>query len=217
MYLYPVSKQFDSWIVSQTTVQKYNNIMRRGIYLAFLFSTSMVCAAQAQPAQTNYEARDLHISFLSHTPLKEIKAYSTQGTSTFNTGKQEIAFSVDISSFVFFRLLMQEHFNRKYMESNRFPRATFKGRFIGDIDWSRQGKQAVRVQGTLDIHGKKNKREIDGFLTIQGEEIMLESTFEVNTDDHGIVIPPSVSDRISRTIEVKVRGEYAPYDQFVKK
>src|SRR5690606_8549275 len=122
MYLYPVSKQFDSWIVSQTTVQKYNNIMRRGIYLAFLFSTSMVCGAQAQPAQTNYEARNLHIGFLSHTPLKEIKAYSTQGTSTFNTDKQEIAFSVDISSFVFFRLLRSEEHTSELQSREKLVR-----------------------------------------------------------------------------------------------
>lgn len=195
--------------------------MRQRGFLTFLFSTSIVCALWAAlpaPAQAQlYEARDLNISFYSHTPLKDITAYSTNGTSSFHAEKQEITFNVEIASFVFFRLLMQEHFNRKFMESNRYPRATFKGNLVDDIDLSVQGTRPVTVQGTLEIHGKKTKREIEGYLTVKADRIVLESTFIVNAAEHRIHIPTSLSDRIAQDIEVKVRGEYAPYDHLVKK
>ena len=186
--------------------------MLRYVCLAFLFSTSVV--AQAQDVFT---ANDLNISFYSRTPIKDFKAYSTAGTSILNPVRQEITFSVDISSFVFYRLLMQEHFNKKYMESDRFPRASFKGRFTEKIDLSKKGKYAVTVQGILDIHGKKSKREIDGTITVGQETILLESDFIVNTSEHGIRIPSSLTDQISTDIRIQVRGEYAPYDQLVKK
>ncbi|QEC53498.1 YceI-like domain-containing protein [Anseongella ginsenosidimutans] len=186
--------------------------MLRYACLVFLFSTSV-----AARAQSIFTAHDLNITFYSDTPKKNFEAYSTGGTSMLNIAKQEITFSVDISSFIFYRLLMQEHFNKNYMESDRFPKATFKGRFTENIDLSRKGKQAVKVQGILEIHGKKSKREIEGFLTVRDQDILLESSFMVSTTDHGIRIPEALSDQISPDIRIQVRGEYAPYDQLVKK
>lgn len=186
--------------------------MLRYVCLVLLFSTSLI-----SQAQTTFIAHDLNISFYSNTPLKNFKAYSTTGTSTISGSKQEIQFSVDISSFVFYRLLMQEHFNMNYMESNRYPKAAFKGRFTGPVDFSKEGTQPVTVAGTLEIHGKKSKREIKGVLTIKDKVIYLESDFLVNCAEQGIVIPKSLSGQIAPNIQVQVRGEYAPSEQLVKK
>lgn len=186
--------------------------MRRYLCLALLFSTWLT--AQAQDAYTSHH---LDITFYSSTPLKDFKAYSTTGTSLINTAKQEVTFSVDIGSFVFYRLLMQEHFNRKYMESDRYPRASFRGHFTEPVDLSIKGKHAVKVQGMLEIRGKKQMREVDGFLTVSEGRIFLEAEFMVNSADHGIIIPESLKDQIAPDIRVQVRGEYAPSDQFAKK
>lgn len=181
--------------------------MPRYLCLAFLFSTSLAAAAQDV-----YKAQDLNITFYSRTPLKEFEAYSTAGTATYDPARNEITFSVDISSFVFHRLLMQEHFNNKYMESGRFPRATFKGRLLEKADLSSDKEQAVTAQGVLNIHGKKNNREIAGTITPDPERntILIASAFEVKPADHGINIPASLSDRIASSIQIKLRGEFAP-------
>lgn len=185
--------------------------MQRYSCLLILLLTSL--ATQAQSA---YTARDLHISFYSKTPLKEFEAYSTTGSSSIRPTRQEVQFSVNISSFVFYRLLMQEHFNRNYMESHRYSRASFKGNFTKPVDFSREGRQKVSVEGVLEIHGKKSRRTIDGVLDIREGSILLSSEFLVNCREHGIVIPESLSGQIAPDIRVKVRGEYAP-DHLVKK
>ncbi|HYH56634.1 MAG TPA: YceI family protein [Anseongella sp.] len=184
----------------------------RYLCLALLFSTSLV-----SQAQTSFTASDLNISFYSSTPLKNFKAYSTSGTSTISSGKQEVEFSVDISSFVFYRLLMQEHFNTNYMESNRYPKATFRGHFVQPVDFSKDGQLPVAVQGTLEVHGKKSKREIGGLLTIKDGTVYLKSDFIVSCAEHGIVIPESLQGQIAPDIQVQVRGEYTPAGHLVKK
>ncbi|HEY9560783.1 MAG TPA: YceI family protein, partial [Anseongella sp.] len=197
---------------NQNTVQKYNNIMRRYICLSLLFSTWLNVQAQEV-----YNAHQLDISFYSSTPVKSFKAWSTSGTSSINPGKQEISFSVDIPSFTFYRLLMQEHFNKKYMKSNRYPRATFKGHLKEPIDLSAEGIHQVTAQGTLTIHGKKQEREISGSITVKDDIVHLKSDFIVLTSDHDILIPLSLQDQISSEIRVQVRGEYAPSDKLVRK
>lgn len=191
--------------------QKYNNNMQRYSCLLILLLTSL--AAQAQSA---YTARELQISFYSKMPLKEFEAYSTTGSSSIRPARQEVQFSVDVSSFVFYRLLMQEHFNRDYMESHRYSKASFKGNFVEPVDFDREGRQEVSVEGVLDIHGKKSRRSIDGVLEIRDGSILLFSEFLVNCREHGILIPESLSGQIAPDIRVKVRGEYAP-DNLVKK
>src|SRR3546814_19089305 len=106
--------------------------MRRYICLSLLFSTWLNVQAQEV-----YNAHQLDISFYSSTPVKSFKAWSTSGTSSINPGKQEISFSVDIPSFTFYRLLMQEHFNKQYMKSNSYPRTTFKGHLKDPIEIGR--------------------------------------------------------------------------------
>ncbi|UOQ72349.1 YceI family protein [Hymenobacter cellulosilyticus] len=85
----------------------------------------------AAQAQSKYSTQDGMIRFFSGTPLEDIEGRSTQaaGVLDLNTGK--VAFSVPMKSFIFKRTLMQEHFNENYVESDKYPKATFVGRIAG--------------------------------------------------------------------------------------
>ena len=58
-----------------------------------------------------------------------------------------------VKSFKFKSPLMEEHFNENYMESDKFPKATFKGKVL-NFD-SKTG--SYEVEGDLTIHGVTNK------------------------------------------------------------
>ena len=69
---------------------------------------------------TNFEAS---IPF-----FEEVKAINEKTTCILITKTGQIACWINIKDFEFKRDLMQEHFNKNYMESNRFPKAIFKGK-----------------------------------------------------------------------------------------
>src|SRR5688572_26549037 len=74
-----------------------------------------------------YIAEKSEIVFFSDAPMEDIKATNKKASSIFNTSNNEIVFSVPISEFQFAKSLMQEHFNEKYMESDKYPKSTFQG------------------------------------------------------------------------------------------
>ena len=70
--------------------------------------------------------------FFSATPLENIEAKSQSMTAVLTTGSNKILFNMPMRTFKFDKSLMEEHFNENYMESDKFPKATFKGK-INDL------------------------------------------------------------------------------------
>src|SRR6186713_2633332 len=85
------------------------------------------------------------VSFFSSTPVENIEASSSKTLAVMNLDKKELAFSVPNTSFDFTNKLMQEHFNEKYMESEKYPNSTFKGKINEAIDFKKDGEYPVTV------------------------------------------------------------------------
>ena len=82
-------------------------------------------------AQDKYLTTIGYMDFFSHSPLEDIKAVNHQVLSIIDFDTNEIVIHVLIKSFFFEKSLMQEHFNENYMESDKYPKAKFKGKIIG--------------------------------------------------------------------------------------
>src|SRR5690606_16173653 len=149
------------------------------------------------------EAQDIlidkagQISFFSEAPLEDISATTRKATSALDTNSNEIAFKVPIKSFEFNKRLMQEHFNENYMESDKFPYATFRGKINEPIDWDRDGVYRVAVAGSLEIHGVKKLYTTGAVLEVKGRIITAHAKFNVSVADHGIKIPRIVIKNIA--------------------
>ena len=79
-----------------------------------------------------YITKTSHIWFYSHTPMEDIEAHNRQVVSSLDVSTGDIAFLLLVKSFDFKTALMQEHFNENYLESDKFPKAIFKGK-LDDI------------------------------------------------------------------------------------
>ncbi|POY36382.1 YceI family protein [Solitalea longa] len=178
------------------------------IYLLLIATLSMTFHAYGQ---TLFTSKNLNISFISDTPLESIRAQTTSAIAVLNLEKKEIAFEVPVSSFEFDLPLMHDHFNDLYLESDRFPKATFHGQFNSEIDFMKNGVYPITAEGKLYIKGISKSRTIQGFITINNGMISFSSTFSVNCKDHNIKISKMVSDKIANTIDVSVKGEFSAY------
>jgi polyisoprenoid-binding protein YceI len=165
----------------------------------------VLCINHASFSQKIY-TKNGHISFFSKTSLENIKADNNQVLSVLNMQTGELQFSVIIKSFHFEKALMEEHFNENYLESGKYPKATFKGTIadITKINFNADGKHAVTVTGDLTIHGVTNKVNTNGNITINGGKITGTSVFNIALADYKITVPKVVEANISKTIEIKV-------------
>ena len=176
--------------------------MKRSILFFILI---MGLAANAI-AQNRYFTKTGTISFTAGTALEDIDALNKSATSVFDTSTGQIEFAVLIKGFEFKRGLMQEHFNENYMESEKFPKSTFKGKFadVSKINFQKDGIYPTIVKGILEIHHVKKEVEMPGTIKIEGGVISSTSSFKVQVADYDIRIPGPVKDKISPTVDVKV-------------
>lgn len=174
------------------------------ILLAWLSTTYQV-------GQDLYVCKNAKISLYSSAPIEDIKAETQTGASVYNASTGELDFSVTISTFKFPKELMQEHFNSDYMESDKFPKATFKGKIQEQIDVTKDGTYPITVNGDLTVHGVTQKRTIKGKVDINGGVITMTSEFMVKCVDHHIDIPRLVFHNIAESIQMNVTATYTPY------
>jgi len=143
------------------------------------------------------------ISFTSNAELEVIKASSDKIQGLLDPLTSKFAFSVTIQSFKGFNsALQQEHFNEKYLESDRYPKATFAGKIIEELDFAKNGVYEVRAKGELEIHGVKQTRIIRSKVTIDNDKISIDASFALPLTDHNITIPTLVTKKIATEIEV---------------
>ena len=104
---------------------------------------------------------------------------------------------------------MEEHFNENYIESDKFPKATFKGKILSPPDVSKDGTYPVNAIGDFQIHGITRNRTITGTIIVVNGVVTLNSEFTVKCADHHIDIPQIVFHNIAESIRVRVSGTYS--------
>jgi len=161
------------------------------------------------PGQDIYICKNAKITFYSSAPIEDIRAESTSGASVFNPVTGELDFSVAIHSFQFEKSLMQEHFNSDYMESDKFPRATFKGKIKEHVDVTKDGTYPVEASGELTVHGVTKPRTIQGIISVKNQILTISSEFMVKCGDHRIIIPQIVFHHIAESIKINVLATYS--------
>jgi len=182
------------------------NINMKQVVLSFLIVVACCNNGMAQ----KYFTKNGSISFFSKTAVEDIKADNNQVMAVINTQNGELQFSLLTKGFHFKKALMEEHFNSDYMESDKFPKSTFKGNItdMSKVDFTKDGTYPVAVSGDLTIHGVTKKVIANSTITVNSGKIAGTSKFMVTVADYGISIPKIYRDNIAKTVEVTVSCNY---------
>ncbi len=174
------------------------------------FSALLIATTVAASAQDRLITRNGSISFYSKTPLEDIEAHTQTALSVLDKKTGRVEFVVLIKSFTFKKALMQEHFNENYLESDKFPKSSFKGRIsdITKVDFSKDGKYSVSVAGELTIHGVTKTITAPATVTVQNGAISANADFNIVLADYKISIPALVKDKIAKTVKIAVNLKY---------
>jgi polyisoprenoid-binding protein YceI len=172
----------------------------------FLISFLAVFASTHAKAQL-YSIESGYVHFASEAPLELIQAESNELKGLIDFEKQTFAFSISVSSFKGFNSALQrEHFNENYMESEKFPKATFSGRIIEKVNVLENGEFKIRAKGKFVIHGVEQERIIQSTVTSKGGFVTVVSEFTVALQDHNISVPKVVQHKIAEVITVRMNA-----------
>ncbi|QMU62848.1 MAG: YceI family protein [Flavobacteriaceae bacterium] len=157
----------------------------------------------AQKYYTKTGTTELKASVAAFEPV-EATNKSTSVVLKADTG--DIAALLFIKAFRFKVALMEEHFNENYMDSDAFPKATFKGK-IQEFDLEFTGQKEFKIIGTLTVRGINKEIETTGTFSKNDEKLSLNATFSVKPQDFDIKIPNIVRKKIAETIHLTLNYE----------
>jgi hypothetical protein len=172
----------------------------------YLFGLAFLLASLA--GAQKYKSESSYIKFYSDAPMEDIEAINEKAVGIIDLETNSIAFIVPIKSFEFKKKLMQEHFNENYLESDKFPKAVFKGS-IGQ--WNgEEGENEALATGEMEIHGIKQQIEIKGTISKSDDKMSMSSVFSIKLEDYQIKIPTAVFYKIAEVVEVTVKFDFKP-------
>lgn len=173
--------------------------------LLHIISLLMIAIGPLQEGQL-WKGRNGIIKFTSDAPLELIEAESHDLSGILNVSENKFAFLINTRTFEGFNSpLQQTHFHENYMESERYQKAIFTGKFIENVEELEEGDHILRAKGSLEIHGVSVERIIKCKVKVSTEEIVIESNFVVPLADHEISIPQVVHQKIAEEISVTAK------------
>ncbi|WP_299122025.1 YceI family protein [uncultured Tenacibaculum sp.] len=175
--------------------------MKKIIILAIILVSQSITAQKyfTRTGSTHFKA--------SVEAFEPVEATNNSSTAILKTNTGDIAAQLFITAFKFKVSLMQEHFNENYMDSDQYPKATFRGKLEGFSLENLSNSKEFPLKGTITVRGKKKKVNTTAKVVLKNNKIMLNSNFFVQPQDFGIKIPSIVRKKIAEQINVSIAYE----------
>ncbi len=172
-------------------------------------SIALSCPAQAQKYITRSGITTFAASEKSFEP---VEATNKSTTVILNSSTGAVAAQVMIAGFQFKNALMQEHFNENYMDSHKYPKATFKGTLKNYSVEKSQKTTSYDLSGTLTIKGVSKPIHTTVYLKpTKNNKLHFTTKFVVQAEDYGIRIPSIVRKKIAEKILITI--DYTLYEK----
>jgi polyisoprenoid-binding protein YceI len=176
--------------------------MYKTIFIVLLLTTALPGVAQ-----NKVFSKSGIISFYSKTAIEKIEAKNKKVLAVIDAENNKIEFALLIKGFEFEKALMQEHFNENYLESDKYPKAFFKGSFdetTVPVTFANNTTQTLQVTGNLTLHGVTKAIKTTATITVKNQVITAASAFTIALSDYKIKVPALVANNISKEILVNI-------------
>ncbi|MBJ2126914.1 MULTISPECIES: YceI family protein [Flavobacterium] len=159
-------------------------------------------------AQDKFFTNTGTINFEASVPLfEEVRAVNRQVAILLEPKTSTFICTVIIKDFRFKLDLMQEHFNENYMQSNRYPKAVFKGKIEKfDLKDINEVEKQYQIKGKLNLRGKSKEIIVNALIKRVPEGIQVISDFPIAVSDFNISIPTTIAAKIAKTANTELTG-----------
>lgn len=176
--------------------------MTKALFIGGLLAVS--CNIQAQ----KFFTKDGSIRFFSNAKLEKIEATNNKASIVYDAASGAIEIASLMKGFIFENAFMGEHFNETYMESDKFPKANFKGKLENPtaVNSAVAGTYKAKIVGDLTMHGVTKPVSTEGTFVVGGGKIVTDAKFTIKASDFDVKIPGDKSDNISNVIDVTCKS-----------
>jgi len=174
--------------------------------IALLLIVIVFAAINPVEAQTKFIDKKGKLTFEASEELFEpVKAENESTTVILNVETNEIASLALMKGFRFKNSLMEEHFNENYIESETYPKATFRGKLL-DFNFSdlTENETEIIIDGRIEMRGKEKQIRTTLKISKSSDSIIMRGSFKVTPADFDIEIPKIVRNKIAKEIIVEM-------------
>lgn len=142
------------------------------------------------------------VNFHTSSIMSDIAAESKDIDISLDLQSGDVDIQIPITSFEFEYEMMQDHFNEEYLESDKYPDATFKGKIVGELS-NILAANEVDVMGELTIHGVTRKIEFAAIISKKDDLTKVKCNFPIVFKDFNIDEPSILSKSVAKDVECK--------------
>lgn len=171
--------------------------------IILLIGFSLLLGAEYQVDQTKANL----VKFISDAPIEDFEGVTSQidgyiyWEGSDLTNKSDIYFEVDLNTLDTGIGLRNRHMRENYLETDQFPKASFKGKIV-KADTMQADSFQVQVQGTMSIHGVDRQMDVNGTIKKMNGSLRIRTQFVVKLSDHNIKIPSIMFYKIDENMDV---------------
>ncbi|MBX2817538.1 MAG: YceI family protein [Saprospiraceae bacterium] len=142
------------------------------------------------------------VEFHTKSIMSDIEAESTEMEARMDLDNGSVEIQIPIASFEFEYEMMQDHFNEDYLESEKYPNATFQGTIRKDIEVGSEPAE-FELKGALTIHGVTQETTLVATLSKKENLTKVRCVFPVVFKDFGVDEPSILTKSVAKDVEVK--------------
>ena len=167
---------------------------------------SAICLLALTAQAQKYFTRDGKVIFTSDAPMEKIEAENNKVAAVIDAESGAVEAAVLVKSFRFEKALMEEHFNENYMESEKYPKAIFKGTFAdpSKLELTQDGSFTLPFSGEVTIHGVTKPLEAEVDFSVSNGAINAKTAFDLAVEEFNIEIPKVVKDNVAKIVNVGI-------------
>ena len=159
-----------------------------------------------------FVTRQGFVSFFGQKPFESVRANNHEVQASIDTKTGAIEFHTFIKSFHFKKKSFEEAFDKRYMESDKYPHTDFTGKILNlsDVNFNKPGTYKIVVGGNFTIHNVTRWVSHPGILTVTKDGIIAKSQFEVKPEGFKVKVPKLLGRRLVTEINVSVDMDFVP-------
>lgn len=147
------------------------------------------------------------VTFYSHTDVEHIKAVNHQALCVLDIETGEITLDILMKAFAFENVRMQTHFNESYVESDLYPKATFKGKVV-DFDKTQNNTQIRMINGLFTLKNITTPLVFKVTIDRTHDSYVISGTTTIFIDHYNINIPRLFASNISKEIKISFHFDF---------
>ncbi|MBP6431312.1 MAG: YceI family protein [Ferruginibacter sp.] len=134
-----------------------------------------------------FKTTKAQVTFDAGGGIEDIKATNKQVEASLDVSGN-VNFKLAILQFKFEDVLMQQHFNEEYVESNKFPTAKFIGKIINnnEVFLTKDGTYKAIIKGQLTIHGKTKDVQTTAQIIVNSKKIKAMASLKIILADFAV-------------------------------